>query len=363
MNHEELTAIALSKLARRSMMKKAAAGVLGAATVATLGTSLVPTPAEANYTIAPGSAVPSTQTDVNILNFALNLEYLEAQYYSNAVLGVGLSANDLAGGATTVPPASPTAAVYTVPGAVPVAPGTPTLVPFATPVIAQLADTIAADEQAHVRFIKYALIANGALPVPAPLLDVTAGTATSPGAFTKLAIAANNLAVANGGQAVLPVPFNPYANENNFLLGAFVFEDVGVTAYAGAAGLLSMTNEFVQYAASILAIEAYHAGTIRTLLTLRGFGPQADAIANLRSFLSSGVIYPSVAGPGFDDAGILDTSNGAPILAPRDATALAFRRNTQQVLNIVYGNNGVGRVPNVFFPQGLNQQAGQTGFA
>ena len=328
LTHEQMTNAALDKLQRRALFRKAGTGVAGAVAAAALaGTAFGSSPAEAASVVYPATSAP-TQTDVDVLTFALNLEYLEAQFYLNALTGTGLSANDLAGGTSTN-------GVYNTPGATPVAAGT-TLVPFQTPLIAQLAQTIAADEQAHVRFIKTALTSLGASPVPAPVIDVSAA-----GAFTTLAVAAG---IIQQGQT-----FNPYEDENAFLLGGFIFEDVGVTAYGGAAGLLSQGSELIQYAASILAIEAYHAGTIRTLLIVRGGGAATDAVANLRSVLSSG------AGQGAansDDFGTLDTTNNVVVLAPRDENALSYRRTTTQVLNIVYGNST--KTPGLFFPNGMN---------
>lgn len=72
---------------------------------------------------------------------------------------------------------------------------------------------IASDELAHVAFLRSAL---GTSAAPQPLIDIG----------TSFAAAAN---AAFG--ATLSVNFTGYGSDKLFLLSAFIFEDVGVTAY------------------------------------------------------------------------------------------------------------------------------------
>lgn len=84
-----------------------------------------------------------------------------------------------------------------------------------------VAEEIAADEIAHVDFLRAAL---GDAAVPCPAIDIG-------DAFKAAANAAAG--------AELDPEFDPYANDVFFLHGAFIFEDVGVTAYRGAVEPLS----------------------------------------------------------------------------------------------------------------------------
>ena len=286
-------AVLAGRAGRRSLMQRAGLGVaaLSAASAGALALSA-----------KPARAV-TTALDVDILNFALNLEYLEANYYLLAATGQNLQAYTQVTGSGTA---------GTVTGG--------SAVPFQVPILAQYADNIAADELAHVNFLRGAL---AGMQVAQPAIDLTA--------FNALGVAAG-----------LGAGFNPFADEISFLLGAYVFEDVGVTAYGGALRYIS-DPDYIEAAGAIEAIEAYHAGTIRTLLSNVGAGEVVGKISGLRAMLSG-------ANPS-DDEGIL-MPNGAVNIAPADVNALAFRRTPQQVLNIVYFMQNATK--GGFFPNGMN---------
>ena len=106
-------------------------------------------------------------TDAEILNFALNLEYLESQFYHYAVFGTGLPANLQSGVGTQ----------GAITGGRAVA--------FKDPVVAQYAKEIAQDEIAHVAFLRAAL---GSAAVAQPQIDI--GGTDPNGAFSVAARAA-----------------------------------------------------------------------------------------------------------------------------------------------------------------------------
>ncbi|MBC7595372.1 MAG: ferritin-like domain-containing protein [Kineosporiaceae bacterium] len=305
---DAITRSAETELDRRRLFAMAGVGSLGAA--AAVFVSSEPARAEtgaAKWGDEDDSKAPS---DASILNFALNLEYLEAEFYLRAVTGVGLADGMTTGRGNRGQVSGGRA------------------VPFQSPLIKKYAQEIAADEKAHVAFLRSAL---GSAAVSRPAISLDAS-------FSAAATAAGLI---QPGQV-----FDPYANEINFLLAAFIFEDVGVTAYKGAAGFIQ-NKTYLDAAAGLLAVEAYHAGVIRTTLYAQGVATPAlygsvQKISDARD---------SLDGPTDDDQGI--GTAAVANLVPTDSNSLAFSRSTGQVLNVVYLNPG--RVNSGgFFPNGVN---------
>ena len=302
---------------RRNLMSKIGISALATALLSTMG--------PVGMALVSGDAhAQAAFTDADILNFALNLEYLEGEYYTRGATGQGLSA-----GMTT--------GVGTLGGV-----NGGTLVPFQSPYFFEVAAKIAVDEQAHINFIRGQL---GSAAVARPLIDLA-------GAFQAAALTSG---------AIPPgTTFNPFADEVSFFLGAFTLTEVGVTAYIGASPLIS-NPAVLSAAASILATEAYHAGAIRGLLTQSSVGagqglPQlpvdvanatavpyrAQAIANAQSQESGQITGSGVTFPQNQYARITNV----------DQNSLNFARTAAQVLSVVQG--GPARTNGNFFPNGLN---------
>lgn len=279
------------------------------------------TPAPTPTPTATPTPTPPAVSDADVFNFALNLEYLEAQFYNFAAFGVGLPANQLTGTGTQ--------------GAVTGG----RRVTFTDPVVAAAAREIARNEAAHVAFLRSQL---GPAAIAQPAIDISSDPNS---AFSNAARTAGLLTGTTTG-------FDPYFSDENFLLAGYLFEDVGVTAYKGASVLISNPT-FLEAAAGILAVEGYHAGTLRTFLYRKGLTTPSllaatEGISNARD---------SLDGPSDLDQGVTGTGVGTATpksnIVPTDASGIAFSRTTGQVLNIVY-LNGRSVSSGGFFPAGVN---------
>ncbi|MEW5303010.1 MAG: hypothetical protein WDW38_003888 [Sanguina aurantia] len=262
--------------------------------------------------LGPASVSALPITDFDIVQFALNLEYLEANFYSCAVYGVPISSSLTGGGP------APTGCQKAI----------------LSPEAYAYAKDIATDEIAHVAFLRTALMSFNVTPVAQPQIDIGV-------AFANAANAAFN--------ATLSPSFSPYGSDVPFFLGSYIFEDVGATAYLGALPLIQ-NNGVLSAAAAIMAVEAYHAGATRTKLYasineyLFPYGVTTGTIISKISALRD------AAGKTKIDAGLL--VHGKLNLVPVDKNSLLYSRTPAQVLAIVSlggaGNKGG------FFPMGMN---------
>ena len=177
----------------------------------------------------PLTSVATTPAAVDVLNFALNLEYFEANFYTYVTTGGGLQS----------------AAQGTSPGTV----SGGAKVAFVNPIIASLANQLATDEQEHVSFLRNAITAVGGTPVSMPTINLT------------------------------PAGTTAVTTDATFLAAARQFEAVGVSAYAGGAQYLVTNLTGLNYAAQILDTEAQHAGFIRELCIVLGVSsPAVDSL-------------------------------------------------------------------------------------
>jgi hypothetical protein len=288
-SHLDLTSSLKNQVSRRSALK-----TFGSVAALSFMSPLVSFAKETDQAV----------TDEDIFNFALNLESLETEYYLRGTKGFGMA--DADAGAS---------------------PGTVTggkMVPWKNEDLKQFMEEVAENELAHVRFYRKTL---GGKAVSRPAIDLAGGFKAA-------------------GEAAGIANFDPFASEMNFFLGGMMMEDVGVTAYKGAAPLI-VNKTFLEAAAGILAVEAYHMGMARSVLYR--MGSEARRLANLISDTRD-----RLDGAGDVDQGI--EVGGRANFVPSDANGIAFSRTPQQVLRIVYGTDRAGVSGGALFPNGMNGQ-------
>jgi hypothetical protein len=253
---------------RRSFLKRASATSLGVAAMAVMGGSLAKVAAqETSNTAAP------VVTDIAILNFALNLEYLEAEFYLMSTYGTTLVRSGVISAADETGP--------TTGGK---------MVNFSGANISFIASGLRSDEVDHVKFLRTAL---GAKAVKKPAINLDA--------------------LGYG-----------FASVDDFMKLGRQFEDVGVSAYLGAAPLIH-NKTYLAAAGAILATEAQHSGALRMAC-----------------------VWYGVDSPAVDSLDVPPTSS-APFDV--DSNGLSIPRTTSQVLKIVYGG---GDCAGGFYPDGMN---------
>jgi Ferritin-like domain len=291
----------------------------------------------------------TTTPDQDILNFALNLEYLEAQFYNLAVSGVTID---------QLPTPIPVAVNGGTAGSVTLKPSF-AKVPFVSSIVAAYAAETATEEGKHVLFLQKTL---GSVAVSMPDINLF-------DSFNALA----NL-------AGIGPSFDPFASDQNFLIGAYIFEDVGVSAYHGAAPLIADKTGVLPAALGLHAVEAYHAGLIRTVISAYDNGVSTGPLSTMTQAISAARStlanpdpknpitspFTTFAGLTADDQGVqttpvsLNGSSTSPAftsttIADTDLNALGWSRNSTQILAIVTGNPADSdSFQGAFFPSGLN---------
>ncbi len=252
---------------RRSFLKGAGMTGLGLAGAAMLGSKL----SSSNTQKVEAAAV----SDLDILNFALNLEYLEAEFYAVSTYGATLVQ---LGVITSAEESGPTTGGNKVPN-------------FGSSWEATLATALRDDEINHVKYLRTAL---GSHAVKKPAINLNA--------------------LGYG-----------FSSVNSWLKLARQFEDVGTSAYLGAAPLIS-SSAYLEAAGAILATEAQHSGALRLSCIMNG-----------------------VSSPAVDKLDIPPTASS--VFDVNKANSLSIPRTTSQVLNIVYGG---GHCAGGFYPNGMN---------
>ncbi|KAG4990385.1 hypothetical protein JHK87_023842 [Glycine soja] len=267
------------------------------------------------------ASAAAPESDVDLLEFPLNLEYLEAEFFLFGSLGYGLDV---------------VAPNLTEGGPPPIGARLARLDSLVRDIILQFGF----QEVGHLRAIKSTVRG-----FPRPLLDLSTAS------FAKVMNSAF-------GRPLVP-PFDPYANSINYLLASYVIPYVGLTGYVGANPLLQNATS-KRLVAGLLGVESGQDAVIRTLLyeyrTL-SVQPYNVTVAEFTNRIS--MLRNNLGGSGLKDEGlVVPREQGAEgrvtgNILVGDKDSLSYPRTPREILRIIYGG-GDEHVPGGFYPKGAS---------
>ncbi|CAF2113633.1 unnamed protein product [Brassica oleracea] len=270
----------------------------------------------------PSCSGNMSATDVDLVHFAMNLEFTEAEFFLKASTGKGLDAFNATLAKGGPPPIGAKKANL-------------------DPITNRIIEEFGYQEIGHLR-----AIADMTGGIPRPLLNLTRENFAM---FMDRAV----------GRRSNP-RFDPYTNSLNYLLASYYIPYVGLTGYVGAIPYLVYFN-IKRLVAGLLGVESGQDGVIRTLLYERQnekveeyggvtVAELTNEISNLRNELGMcGIKDEGLFVPLWLGAENRTTSN----ILSANPYSLSYDRTPQEILRVMYGT-GNERRPSGFWPCGAN---------
>nr|GMD74243.1 desiccation-related protein PCC13-62-like [Ipomoea batatas] len=266
-------------------------------------------------------------SDQDLFEFALNIEYVEAELFLSGSLGYGLDkiAPELAAG-----------------GPPPVGARMANLSSLVKDIITQFGY----QEVGHLRVIKETI---GGFARPQLNLSMEVFAMVMNDAFGK----------------VLVPPFDPYANDINYLLASYVIPYVGLTGYVEANRLLKSPTSR-RLVAGLLGVESGQDAVIRTILYERKdekVVPYGITVAEFTNRISE--LRNKLGKDGVKDEGLIvrrsESAEGKTTgnILSADANSISYARSPEEILRIVYGT-GNERKLGGFYPKGAKGRIAQS---
>ncbi|KAG6552574.1 hypothetical protein Mapa_005772 [Marchantia paleacea] len=285
------------------------------------------------WSVPVQGAAEFTNRDKDLIAFALNLEYLEAEFFLHGALGYGLDkrAPKLAAGGP--PPLGAEKAKL-------------------DPLVYDLVVQMGLQEVGHIRAIKKSI---GRVAFPRPRLDISKKT------WAKIMDHAFN--------KTLSPAFDPYANSINYMLASYAIPYVGLTGYTGAARLL-IGSGAKSLVARLLGVESGQDAIIRTWLYAR----KSEKVKPYNFTVAEVTVEISKLRNRLDHEGLMVVRgkklpleiNDEGLVVPKelgaenetvgnilsaDRNSLSHQRTPEQILSLIY-SSGNPKVAGGFYPDG-----------